>query len=99
MSRDQKSMPDVPGPDFAGAVSEIWLTVNYAYRLACTRVYLQTRAMRTPIDELLRDEQATREQGQVGIIIWRSHLAAFCWPASPGRQVAAAATVTIPSLQ
>jgi hypothetical protein len=36
-------MPDVPPPDFVGAMCEIWFTVNYAaYHLAYTRVYLQT---------------------------------------------------------
>jgi hypothetical protein len=80
MSRDQKSMPDVPTPDFVGAVCEIWFTVNYAaYHLAYTRVYLQTRTMQTPIHELRRDEQAVRDQGQVDLIICRSHLAAFFW--------------------
>jgi hypothetical protein len=30
MSRDQSRMPDVPNPDFVGAICEIWFTVNYA---------------------------------------------------------------------
>lgn len=80
MSRDQKSMPDVPTPHFVGAVCEIWFTVNYAaYHLAYTRVYLQTRAMRTPVEELRRDEQTAKDQGRVDPIICRSHLAAFFW--------------------
>ncbi|MGB6624329.1 MAG: hypothetical protein WBE43_06045 [Candidatus Acidiferrales bacterium] len=80
MNRDQNSMPDVPVPDFVGAICEIWFTVNYAaYHLAYTRVYLQTRSMQTPIDELRKHEQAARDQGQVDLIICRSHLAAFFW--------------------
>jgi hypothetical protein len=80
MTRDQKIMPDVPTPDFVGAVSEIWLTVNAAaYHLAYTRVYLQTRAMQTPVDELREDDQSARDQSQVDLIICRSHLAAFFW--------------------
>lgn len=80
MTRDQKSMADVPTPDFVGAVSEIWFTVNYAaYHLAYTRVYLQTRAMQTPVEELRRDEQAARDKSQVDLIICRSHLASFFW--------------------
>ena len=73
-------MPDVPTPDFVGAICEIWFTVNYAaYHLAYTRVYLQTRSMQTSRDELLRDEQAAKDQGQIDIIVCRSHLAAFFW--------------------
>ena len=80
MSRDRKSMPDVPTPDFVGAVREIWFTVNYAaYHLAYTRVYLQTRSMQTPIDELRKDEQPVKDQSQVDLIICRSHFAAFFW--------------------
>lgn len=30
MRKDQSTMPDVPPPDFVGAVAEIWSTVNYA---------------------------------------------------------------------
>lgn len=80
MSRDQKSMPDVPTPDFVGAVCEIWFTVNYAaYHLAYTRVYLQTRSMQTPAEELRKGEQAVRDQGQIDLIVCRSHVAAFFW--------------------
>jgi hypothetical protein len=80
MSRDEKSMPDVPVPDFVGAICEIWFTVNYAaYHLAYTKVYLQTRSMQTPIEELRKGDQAVRDQGQVDSIICRSHLAAFFW--------------------
>lgn len=80
MSRDQKTMPDVPTPDFVDAVCEIWFTVNYAaYHLAYTRVYLQTRSMQTPVEELRKDEQATKHQGQIDLFVCRSHLAAFFW--------------------
>lgn len=64
MRKDENTMPDVPPPDFVGAVAEIWSTVNYAaYHLAYTRVYLRTRALQTSVDELRRDEQAVRDQG------------------------------------
>jgi hypothetical protein len=73
-------MPDVPIPDYLGAVCEIWFTVNYAaYHLAYTRVYLQTRSMQTHADELLRDEQSARDMGQIDMMICRSHLAALFW--------------------
>jgi hypothetical protein len=80
MARDETRMPDVPTPDFVGAMCEIWFTVNYAaYHLAYTRVYLQTRAMQTHVDDLRLDEQAIKDQGQVDMIICRSHLASFFW--------------------
>ena len=80
MSRDQKTMPDVPHPDYVGMVCEIWFTVSYAaYHLAYTRAYLQTRSMQTQLKELLRDKQSIRDQGQVDLIICRSHLASFFW--------------------
>ena len=80
MSRNQNRMPDVPVPDFLGAICEIWFTVNYAaYHLAYTRVYLQTRSMQTPIDELQRDERSSRDMGQIDLIICRSHLGALLW--------------------
>ena len=63
MNREQNSMPDVPNPDFVGAVCEIWFTVNYAaYHLAYTRVYLQTRSMQTPVEELRLDDLALVRQ-------------------------------------
>jgi hypothetical protein len=73
-------MPDVPIPDFVGAHAEVRFTVNYAaYHLAYTQVYLQTRAMQTPVDELRLDEQPIKNQNQVDQIICRSHLASFFW--------------------
>ncbi len=73
-------MPDVPIPDYLGAICEIWLTANNAaYHLAYTRVYLQTRSMQTDHEELMRDEQSAREMGQIDLIICRSHVAAFFW--------------------
>jgi hypothetical protein len=80
MTRDEARMPDVPPPNFVGAMCEIWFTVNYAaYHLAYTRVYLQTRAMQTHVDDLRLDEQAIKDQSQVDVIICRSHLASFFW--------------------
>jgi len=80
MNRDQNRMPDVPNLDFVGAVCEIWFTVNYAaYHLAYTRVYLQTRSMQTPVEELRLDEQSIKDKGQVDLSICRSHLASFFW--------------------
>jgi hypothetical protein len=80
MNRDQKTMPDVPNPDYVGAVCEIWFTVNYAaYHLAYTRVYLQTRSMQTPVEKRWLDEQSIKDRGQVDLIICRSHLASFFW--------------------
>lgn len=35
--------------------------------------------MQTPVDELLREEQASRDMGQIDLMICRSHLAAFFW--------------------
>ena len=80
MDRDEARMPDVPPPDFVGMMCEIWFTVNYAaYHLAYTRVYLQTRAMQTHVDDLRLDEKAIKNQGQVDVIICRSHVASFFW--------------------
>jgi len=80
MAREERTMADVPPPDFVGAVAELWFTVNYAaYHLAYTRVYLQTRALQTSVDELRRDEQVVRDQNQVDLFICRAHLAAFFW--------------------
>jgi len=80
MNRDDARMADVPPPDFVGMMCEIWFTVNYAaYHLAYTRVYLQTRAMQTHVDDLRLDEQAIKDQGQVDVIICRSHVASFFW--------------------
>src|SRR5271154_2870921 len=53
MTRDEARMPDIPPPNFVGAMCEIWFTVSYAaYHLAYTRVYLQTRAMQTHFNDL-----------------------------------------------
>jgi hypothetical protein len=55
-------MPDVPDPDFVGALCEIWATINYAaYHLAYVQVYLQTAALQTHIDEMHRQDQAFRD--------------------------------------
>jgi hypothetical protein len=79
-ARDQNDMPDVPDPDFVGALSEIWFGINYAgYHLAYVRVYLQTAALQIPAEKLRNQEQAIRDQTQVDMVICRSHLAAFFW--------------------
>jgi hypothetical protein len=61
MNRDEARMPDVPPQYFVGMMCEIWFTVNYAaYHLSYIRVYLQTRAMQTHVDDLRQDEQAIK---------------------------------------
>ena len=78
--RSEKRMPDVPTPDFVGAMCEIWLTISSAaYHFAYVKVYLQTRALQTHVDDLRLDEQDVRTQGQTDVIICRSHLASFFW--------------------
>ena len=48
-------MPDVPDPDFVGALCEIWFAINYAaYHLAYIRVYLQTASLQTHVDQIRR---------------------------------------------
>ena len=71
-------MPDVADPDFVGTLCEIWFAINYAaYHLAFVRVYLQTEALQTHRDQILKAEQAFRDTTQVEIVICRAHLAAF----------------------
>ena len=73
-------MPDVPDPDFVGALCEIWFAINYAaYHLAYIRVYLQTESLQTPGDEIRQEEQALRDMSQTDLIVCRAHLAAFFW--------------------
>jgi aspartyl-tRNA synthetase len=80
MTRDERRMPDVPTPDFVGAMCEIWFTVSYvAYHLAYVKVYLQTRAMQTRVAVLRQDEQALKDLGQADLIVCRTHLASFFW--------------------
>src|SRR5208282_2508338 len=80
VSKSQKRMPDVPTPEFVGAMCEIWSTISSAaYHFAYVKVYLQTRAMQTHVDDLRLDEQDVRNQGQTDVIICRSHLASFFW--------------------
>jgi len=50
-----------------------------AYHLAFVRLYLQTEALQTHHDQILKAEQAFRETTQVEIVICRAHLAAFFW--------------------
>jgi hypothetical protein len=78
--KNESDMPDVPDPDFVGTLCEIWFLINYAaYHLAFVRVYLQTEALQTHRDQILKAEQAFRETTQVEIVICRAHLAAFFW--------------------
>jgi hypothetical protein len=78
--RNKNDMPDVPEPDFVGALCEIWSGLNSAaYHLAYTRVYLQTAALQTDRDQLIKREQAVRDMTQVDMIICRAHVASFFW--------------------
>ncbi len=73
-------MPDVPDPDFVGALCEIWATINYAaYHFAYVRVYLQTEALQTHIKEMHRQDQAFRDASQIDLHVCRAHLAALFW--------------------
>ena len=73
-------MPDVPEPDFVGALCEIWFGLSYAaYHLCYVRVYLQTAALQTDVDQLRNQEQILRDMTQVDVIICRAHLASFFW--------------------
>jgi hypothetical protein len=73
-------MPDVPDPDFVGALVEVWSGVSYAaYHLAYVRVYLQTAALRTSPKVIGEVDQTTRNQMQTDVLICRAHLAAFFW--------------------
>jgi hypothetical protein len=73
-------MADVPIPDFGDTLSEIWFAINYAaYHLAFVRVYLQTEALQTHREEMLKAEQVFREATQAEVIICRAHMAAFFW--------------------
>ena len=73
-------MPDVPDVDFVGALCEIWYALSSAaYHLAYVRVYLQTAALQTDVEQLRKEEQALRDMTQVDVVICRAHLAAFFW--------------------
>jgi hypothetical protein len=77
---DKREMPDVPKPDLTGALAEIWFQISYAaYHLAYVRVYSQSAALRTNVDKLRAQEQATRDHAQVDVVICRTHLAALFW--------------------
>ena len=78
--KNENDMPDVPGPDFVGALCEIWATINYdAYHLAYIQVYLQTAALQTQIEEMHRQDQAFRDVSQIDLHVCRAHLAALFW--------------------
>jgi hypothetical protein len=79
-ARNENDMPDVPEPDFVGALCEIWFGLSSAaYHLAYIRVYLQTAALQTDRNQLMKEEQAVRDMTQVDVIICRAHLASFFW--------------------
>ena len=68
--RDEKDMPNVPDPDFVGSLCEIWFGINYAaYHLAYVRVYLQTAALQTPVEQMKDREQPIRDQMQTDVVI------------------------------
>jgi hypothetical protein len=78
--KNENDMPDVPDPDFVGALCEIWATINYAaYHLAYVQVYLQTAALQTQIEEMHRQDQAFRDVSQIDLHVCRAHLAALFW--------------------
>src|SRR5271155_3840937 len=73
-------MPDVPEPDFVGALCEIWFGVSYsAYHLAYVRVYLQTAALQTNKTVIDKQEESLRKLMQTDVLICRAHLASFFW--------------------
>lgn len=73
-------MPDVPEPDFVGALCEIWFGVSYAaYHLAYVRVYLQTAALQTSKKVIDGHDDNLRALMQTDIVICRAHLASFFW--------------------
>jgi hypothetical protein len=79
-ARNQNDMPGVPDMDFIGALCEIWSGLNYAaYHLAYVRVYSQTAALQTDVDQLRKQEQVLRDMTQADVVICRAHLAAFFW--------------------
>lgn len=78
--RKTSTTPDVPELDFIGALCEIWSTINYAaYHLVYVRVYIQTSALQTDMDQLRNQDQVFRDMDQVDVVISRAHLAAFFW--------------------
>jgi hypothetical protein len=79
-AKDKNDMPDVPDPDFVGALAEIWFGINCAaYHLAYVRVYLQTAALQTSVERTRDLDQESRNQLQADTVICRAHLAAFLW--------------------
>ena len=77
---DKREMPNVPKLDLTGALAEIWFQINYAaYHMAYVRVYSQSAALRTQVDQVRAQVQATRDDAQIDVVICRTHLAAFFW--------------------
>jgi len=78
--RNKKEMPDVPKFEFEDALYEIWFPINYAaYHMAYVRIYSQSIALQTNLDQLRVQEQLIQDHAQVDIVICRTHLAAFFW--------------------
>lgn len=79
MPRDNE-MPDVPELDFICSLCEIWSGLNYAaYHLCYVRVYSQTAALQTEVDQVRKQDQVLRDMAQIDMVICRAHLAAFFW--------------------
>ena len=73
-------MPDVPDPDFEGALAEVWSGVSYsAYHFAYVKVFLQSAALQTSPKIIETIDQADRNLMQTDLLICRAHVAAFFW--------------------
>src|SRR5215472_5417498 len=78
MSRDQKSLPDVPGPDFVGAVSQICSTMLVVWptraficgRVACGRRLTSPYATSKPQEIRVKWAELSAE---VGIRVSEEH--------------------------
>jgi hypothetical protein len=77
---DRREMPDVPKLDLTGSLAEIWFQVSYAaYHMAYVRVYSQSAALRTKVEQVRRGDEELRTHAQTDVVICRTHLAAFFW--------------------
>lgn len=76
----QIEMPGLPELSYIGALSEIWMALNYAaYHFAYVQVYSQAAALRIRPGQLRNEEQSVLDMAQTDLIICRTHLAAFFW--------------------
>jgi hypothetical protein len=76
----RREMSDVPKLDLTGSLAEIWFQVSYAaYHMAYVRVYSQSAALRTNIEQMRRQDAEARMQAQTDVVVCRTHLAAFFW--------------------